>query len=196
MAASLVGPGAVASAIADGLIIQLPLQLAALAASDGPVGLSPGATANVNGARLYIDANADAVQPRERPAVRVYATRLILHQRSEPEVGGQFVYRVRYGVSVFVSVAGNERAPGLVEARNRLVLATRWALMAQVLNGLHRTRPDTLREAYWPPGPGEAGAIVADARIDIEVDAIEGPSLAPVGVAAKIEVVTTPMTKV
>ncbi len=128
--------------------------------------------------------------------MRVYAKRLIRHHRGEAIEGGDFVYRVRYAVSVFVSVSGNAGAPGLVEARNRLTLATRWALMAQVLNGTHRNRPDTLREAYWPPGPGEAGAIVADARIDIEVDAIEGPSLAPVGTAGSIVVVTQPMTKV
>lgn len=191
-----VGPGAVASVVAEALRCGLAGQIEVLDHAYGPVTLTPGKPPGPGNAKLYVDANSSQLQPPDRPAVRVYASRLSTHRRSEATGDGNFRYEARYTASVLVSIGAGPNVEGLVEARDRLVLAARWALIGAPLVGdRHRLDPDSVREAYWPPGPGENGLIICDGRVDVDVLAIEGPSLPPAGFASTMEIVFMPMTE-
>jgi len=193
-----VGPGAVARLLADALAAGVPMQLAALEDAEGPVSLSPGAVVPPGGAQLYVDAESD-VDVARRPAVRVYAFRMAAHRRGEASTDGNFRYEARYTSSLLITVAAAAGVPGLVEARYRLVLACRWALVQSArLDDSHRLDPNSIREDYYRIGPGgeaASGMLVADARLDVDVTAVEGPSLPPAGLASTFVVVTQPMTE-
>ncbi len=191
-----VGPGAVALSVAESLRCGLTGQIEAIDHAYGPVTLTPGKPPGPGNAKLYVDANSSQVQPPDRPAVRVYASRLAMHRRREANGDGNFRYEARYTASVLVSIGAGPNVEGLVEARDRLALAVRWTLVSTPLVGAtHRLDPDSVKEAYWPPGPGENGLIICDGRIDVDVLAVEGPSLPPAGFASTMEIVFTPMTE-
>lgn len=192
-----VGAGAAAQAVADMLVCGIADQLLALDHAAGPVSLTPGSPPGPGRPRLYVDANSGLAAPAQRPAVRCFAVRTTSHNRG-PATAGNYRWEVRYALSIWAMVDADGDTPGLIEARDRLALAVRWALVEAPLVGDRTYRVDggSIREWYFPPGPGEGGRVVCDARIDCEVSSIEAPSRPPAGSAASIEVVAVPMEEV
>lgn len=179
------GPQATARAIRDALALAVPGQLAALAASWGGVPLD---AKRAGAAPSFVVDDRARLEPDVWPAVKVLPGRMSSHVAEDRGADGAMRYRVTYRVALWTWARGSTWE-ATVNARGRLMLAVRYALLGAPIAGGRRVVPGSLVEDYYDVA-GRTERTAGPGVTSVDVVGREGVSLAALGAADTIAVVT------